>query len=444
MSMTTATPKLGGDFHRLWLASLATNLGDGVALAAGPLLVAGLTRDPALVGMAVFVQQLPWLLLSLFSGALVDRLDRRRLVVVVNLVRAVVLGALTGAIATGHVSIPVVYAAFFLLGTAETLADTASGALVPAVVPVEALPAANARLMGVHLLGNQFAGPPLGAAIFVFSAALPFGVNAATFLIGALLVRGVRHRAVPPDPAGRRPMRQEIAEGVRWLLAHRLLRMFFVCLFFMNLTLMATVSIMVLYATERLGLPAIGFGLLTTVMAVGGLLGTVLASRLVRRFGESPLMRVGLLVETATHFVLAGTRSAWVVGVVLFVFGVHGVVWGTIIAAVRQRVVPDRLRGRVGSVSMLLSIGGSALGSLGGGLLAKVFGLTAPFWTAGAAMVVLTAVAWRGFGPAAFREQAPGNPVADTQYPGGTDVDPAITGESPEERACAPPGERPQ
>ncbi|OLR94203.1 hypothetical protein BJP25_10440 [Actinokineospora bangkokensis] len=416
------------------MAAAATNLADGIALAAGPLLVASLTGDPLLIALAVFAQQLPWLLLSLISGALVDRLDRRRLVAAVNAARALVLGALAVATATGHVSLPVVYAAFFLLGTAETLADNASSALLPSVVPTADLPRANARFTAVQLVTNHFAGPPVGAAVFVFAAALPFGVNAATFLIAALVVLGMRHR---PERVEREPgrIRHEIAEGVRYLWDQRLLRLFAVCLLFMNFTLGGVQAILVLYAGQRLGLSSIGFGLLTTVMAVGGLVGTVIAPPLVRAVGESPLMRAGLVVETATHFVFALNAQAWVAVVTLFVFGVHAVVWGTVMVSVRQRVVPDRLRGRVGSSSMLLTIGGTALGSLSGGLLVKVFGLGAPFWFAGGAMVVVALVAWRGFAPRAFAGEAAGNAVAGSGYPGSTDIDPAITGESPEERA---------
>lgn len=169
---------LGFRFRRLLAASALTNLGDGAFLASGPLLVASVSTDPVAVGSAVAVQQLPWLLFAVFSGALVDRLDRRRLVVVVNVVRAQVLGLLSVAILFDAASLGLIYAALFILGTGETLADNAAGTLVVRVVPREQLGTANARFSAVFTVGNQLAGPPLGAWLFAVGAAAPFGLHA--------------------------------------------------------------------------------------------------------------------------------------------------------------------------------------------------------------------------------------------------------------------------
>lgn len=177
-----ARTSLGPDFAKVWTASAVSNVGDGVTMIAGPLLVAQLTGDPGLVAGAAFVHQLPWLLLALVSGAYVDRLDRRRLVIVVNLGRSAALAALAAAVATDSVTIPLIYAVFFLLGTGETLADTAYAAIVPTLVPDEHLERANARLMATFVVGNQLAAKPLGAYLFVAGAAVPFGFDAMTFL----------------------------------------------------------------------------------------------------------------------------------------------------------------------------------------------------------------------------------------------------------------------
>ncbi|WP_447008119.1 MFS transporter [Saccharothrix isguenensis] len=389
-------PKLGRDFGKLWLASAVSNVGDGMALAAGPLLLASLTDDPALVAGAVFAQQVPWLLFSLLSGAMVDRLDRRRLAVAANLFRAGVVAALTVAIVADEASVPVVYACLFLLGVGETVADNASAALLPAVVAQEHLPRANSRLMGTHIVGNQLAAPPVGAALFVVAAALPFGLDAATFAIAALLIASLR--GVPKQtPAERRPLRVEIGEGLKWLWRHEVLRTLALCLCLMNLTLTGAMSILVLYAGERLGLGSQWYGLLLSTVAIGGIVGTVLANRLIDRFGPTTLLRIGLVVEAATHLALALARNAWVAGTTLAVFGLHAVVWSVITHTVRQREVPDELRGRVGSAYFLLSIGGSALGALVGGLLARQFQITTPFWFALVVVTGVAVVAWRPF-----------------------------------------------
>ena len=397
----------GNGFGRLWAATAVSNLGDGVTLAAGPLLLASMTSSPALIGGAVFAQQLPWLLFSLVSGAYVDRLDRRLLVTSVNVVRAGVLAALAVAVGTGTAGIPLVYAAFFVLGTAETLADNATLTLVPALVPPAGLPAAHARLMGTQIVGNQLLGPPLGAWLFVAAAAAPFGVDAASFLLAAGLVALLPARAGRPPEREPRRLRTEIAEGVRWVWGQRVLRMLALALCLMNITFLGAFSILVLYARERLGLGELGYGLLLSCSAAGGVVGAVVAGRLERRFGASAVLRVGLLVETATHLSLATTREPWVAGLTIGVFGVHAVVWGAVTTAFRQRVVPDRLRGRANSVYYLFGVGGSALGALQGGLVASAAGITAPLWLAFGTMVVFTTLAWHLFTPTALDTPVP-------------------------------------
>jgi MFS family permease len=400
---------LGADFAKLWTANTVSNLGDGVTGVAGPLLMASLTGDPAQVAGAALARQLPWLLLSLPSGAYVDRLDRRRLLVAVNLLRGAVLAGLAVTVWSGAVTVPLVYAAFFLLGTGETLADNASFALLPSVVPASELPRANARLMAGYLVGNQLAAGPLGAWLFVVAAALPFGFDAASFVVAAGLVAALRHRREPADAVPRarpRRLRADIAEGVRWLWRQPTLRLLAVCLGLMNLTGAGTFAIWVLWARERLGAEGVGFGVMVTAYAVGGLLGTMLASRLEVMLGAAALLRGGLVVEALSQLSLAVTRTAWVAGATLVLFGAHAMVWGVVTVSLRQRIVPGRLRGRVNSVYFLFDIGGAAFGTLLGGLLARALGITAPFWVAFAAMALLAAAAWRRLTPGALAAPA--------------------------------------
>ncbi|MFC3986391.1 MFS transporter [Streptosporangium jomthongense] len=402
--------RLGADFGKLWTASAVSNVGDGVTLTAGPLLVASLSDDPVLVAGAVLAQQLPWVLFSLVSGAYVDRLDRRRLIVGVNLVRALALGTLCAVIAAGALTVPLVYVVFFLLGTAETVADTASAALLPAVVAPELLAGANTRLMATFTVGNQFAAKPLGGWLFTVSAALPFGFDALTFVVAAALVSAMRPLplAAPPGPSG--GLRADIAEGVRRLWRHRLLRTLALSMGVGNLMFCGAFAVFVLYARQRLGLSEVGYGLLLTAFAAGGLLGTLTAGRLWSRFGATALLRAGLLIEAATHLVLALTTRPWVAAAILVVFGTHAMVWGVIVVTLRQRAVPGGLLGRVTSAYALLDVSGAALGSLLGGVVAHALGITAPFWIAAGTMLVVLAVAWRPLGRA--DAQAPGPAVA--------------------------------
>jgi MFS family permease len=386
--------RLGADFTRLWTASAVSNVGDGVTMVAGPLLVASLTTDPAAVAGAVFAQQLPWLLFALVSGAWSDRVDRRRLVVAVNLVRGAAVGVLAVTIAAGAVSVPLIYLVFFVLGTGETLADTAASAFVPAIVPAESLPSANSLLGATFTVLNQFAAKPLGAWLFVVAAALPFGVNAASFALSAALISGMRS-VPPPASRPRTSLRADIAEGLRWLWGHRLLRTLAVTMAFGNLVFCAAFAIFVLYSYARLGLSSFGYGVLLIAFAAGGLTGTLVAPWLLRTSGATALLRTGLLIEIALHATLAAVRMPILAGAMIVIFGVHTVVWGVVVTTIRQRTVPPGILGRVTSVYALLDLGGAALGSLLGGLVAQAYGIVAMFWTAAAAMLVIAVVAWR-------------------------------------------------
>lgn len=385
---------LGRDFRHVWLASTSSNLADGIMLAAGPLLVASITRQPFAVAMAVFVQRLPWLLFGVIAGAVIDRTDRRRLMIAVDALRALVVGSLAATIALDVVNLPILYVAMFLIGTAETFADNAGTVLVAVTVDKEGLGQANARLFGSRTVTNQLAGPPLGAFLFGVGLAWPFATSFVALLLAAALIS--RITLTPRDEAlQRRRLRSEVAEGLRWLWAHGPVRTLAIMITVFNVTFGAAFSIWVLYAYERLGLSAFGFGLLMSGSAVGGLLGSAAFGALERRFDYATLLRVGLVIETCTHVALALTRSPVVAGAVMVLFGIHAVVWGTASTTVRQRAVPEGLLGRVTSVYMIGAVGAMALGSLLGGAIAQRWGVIAPFWFAAVGAAITTALIWR-------------------------------------------------
>jgi predicted MFS family arabinose efflux permease len=389
--------RLGRSFRWLLAASIVTNIGDGIAIAAGPLLVASQTRDPFLVSLALLSEYLPHLVFGLFAGVVADRHDRRRIVAGVNVFRAIVLVVLTGMIVTGVVNIAFVLMTLFVLGTAETFADAASSTLIPSLVQRDDLGVANARQNGAILLLNQLAMPPIGAFLFAIGMAFPFGVNAVGFGLGAVLVSRVVASTRPERPDGPSHLRREIVEGVRWLVHHPPMRTLALTILLFNVTYGAAWSVLVLYAGQRLGMDAVGFGLMTAAIAVGGIVGTVSYGRLERRFSLADIMRVGLLIETFTHLILALTTSPQIALGTLVVFGAHAFVWGTTSTVVRQRAVPDALMGRVGSVYRIAIMGGIVIGTPIGGLLARSFGITAPFWFGFIGSALLVAILWREF-----------------------------------------------
>ena len=401
--------KLGPSFRWLLASAIFSNLGDGIALAAGPLLIASQTGDPFLVAMAYFVQVTPPLLFSLWAGAAADRLNRRTIAIVLNVARAVVLGFLAATIVTGSVNIALVLGALFLLSTAETFADIAEGSLLPRIVPREHLTTANARMSGAFLGVNQLIAPPIGAFLFVAGAAIPFAADAACFVLGALLISRLardvgahRRDDAPasevgnPAPQAQGVMR-DIAEGVRWLAAHPAMRTLVITIVAFNVTYGAAWSVLVLYVRDHLGMGEIGYGIITAAAAVGGILGTVAYDALTRRFSLSDLMRAGLVIETATHLTLALTSSPAVALVIFFLFGAHAFVWGTTATTIRQRAVPDELYGRVSGVYRVGIFGGLVAGAPIGGFLAREYGITAPFWFGFIGSAILVVLLWRQF-----------------------------------------------
>lgn len=400
--------RLGTGFRWLIGSSWLSNLGDGITLAAGPLLVASLTDDARLVALAATVQWLPPLLFALLAGALSDRLDRRRIVIVTNLVRVGVLGVLAAALFSDRVGIGAVLGALFLLGTAEVFADNAAQTLLPMVVRREDLLIGNARLQAGFVTLNQLAGPPLGALLFTAGRAWPFASQVILLALAVVLVGRI---ALGPHPRAGEPrpkLRHDIAEGFRWTVGHPAVRTLVLTILIFNLTFGAAWSVLVLYATQRLGLGEVGFGLVTTVQAAGGLLGIAAYGWITRHVSLGDVMRIGLILETLTHLGLALTRQPAVALPIFFLFGAHAFVWGTTSVTIRQRVVPQHLQGRVNSVNLVGVFGGLVIGSVVGGFLAERWGVTAPFWYAFVGSAVFVVVIWRQLSHISQADAEPG------------------------------------
>jgi MFS family permease len=397
------TERLDGRFMRLWTAATTSALGSGLALVATPLLVASRTRDPLIVSSASAVAWLPWLLFALPGGVLVDRVDRRRLMIALDCVRAAAMALLAASIATGHPSIALLYAVLFLINTGEVIFRSASQAMIQSVVPRSRLERANGALVGGATVTQQMVAGPLGGFLFALAACIPFFVNSGTYVASAIgigLVAG-NYRAAPAsgaeDEDKARSLRHEIAEGFGWLMRQRLLRTMAVLIGLLNVTLTAALAVLVLLAKERLHLGSVGYGALFTCMAAGGVLGSVLGDRLIGWVTPTWTIRVGLLIEAGTHLTLALAPSGWLVGLALMAFGVHGSLWMIVGASLRQRLTPPEMVGRVASTTLFISAGGNCLGALLGGIIASRFGLSAPYWIGFVVAIGVSAATWRVF-----------------------------------------------
>jgi predicted MFS family arabinose efflux permease len=344
--------------------------------------------------MALLMQRLPYLLFGLYVGVLADRVDRRRVVIVVNILRALVVCALAVTVATGRVNVVVVLVTLFILGTAEVFADITTSTLLPMVVAKQDLGVANARIVSGFVTANQLVGPATGAFLFALGMAVPFGAQALCMALGAVLIS--RTARTPPVKAGEPSHRwRDLKEGFRWLWNYAPLRTLAITVFVFNITFGAAWSVLVLIAIERLQVGEVGYGLMIAVGAIGGLLGAAAYGALEKRFSLSDIMRAGLIVECLTHLTLASTTTPWVGMTILFLFGAHNSIWRTTTTTIRQRAVPTEFQGRVSSLNQLGSYGGLVAGATLGGAIAGRWGVTGPFWFAFMGSVIILALIWR-------------------------------------------------
>ena len=379
--MTERERALPPAYWRQWTASAASNVGDGMNTAAMPLLAYSLTDDSRVIALVSFAAFLPWFLLALPVGVYVDRLDRRALMIVANVVRSALFVAVATTAATGTLTVWLLLTLLLVVGCCEVVFDSSAQAFLPAIVRPDQLPRANGILFATEVIGNGFIGLPIGAWLWVAAVGVPFGVNAAALALAAALVASIR---LPPrDIAGHSssPDRflDQLRDGLRWLRGHRLLRTLAIMLGLTNMAHTMGTALLVKFAAEELGVTASGYGILLACMSIGAIVGGFGGDRIGRRLGE----RRALLGAYATFglcmigFGLA--PSAPVLAVVAIVEGVAGTVWNVITVSMRQRVIPTELFGRVNSAYRWIGTGSIALGALAGGQIAHGFGLRAPF-----------------------------------------------------------------
>jgi len=382
--------RLGRPFWQLWSASALSNLADGLVKIALPLVAVTLTDSPGLVAGVTLAVTLPWLLFALPVGALADRVDRRIAMVMADVVRAAAMAVLAVPLVLGLESsaaaLWVLYAVALLLGTAETVYDTCAQSILPQVVARDRLPRANGRLIAVELTANEFVGPPLGGLLVAAGVAAAFVAPAALWAaaVGALLLLRGDFSVPREEPT---TLRADVAEGLRYLWGHRLLRTLATMTGLFNLATNATFAVFVLYAVgpdSAMGLTEVGYGLLFATLAAGSLIGALLADPIIRRLGRSRSLLVGLLGGVGTVGVAAVTTIPLVIAVAFLIGGLTNALWNVVAVSLRQRITPDRILGRINSSYRLVAWGTRPLGAAAGGLLAELLGLRAVFAVAAA------------------------------------------------------------
>ncbi len=395
---------LGGNFWRLLVASSGSNLGDGIVRTAVPLLAIRLTRDPVLIGALTSLSFLPWLLFAIPSGAVVDRMDRRRAMSVANFVRAAAVGGLVVAIAIDQVSLIVLYVLTFVLGVAETVYDSAARAMLPQVVRGDQLDRGNGPLASAEVVTQAFLAAPIGSFLFAWLVIAPFVGSAAVYLLAGLLILSITGNLRPTRdtqaPSGPTTLRYEIGEGLRWLCGHALLRGLAVSRSrgLVGLTAAAETmanGLLVLYVVDTLGVPDSAFGLFLVSAGIGGLLGGLGAARIARRLNRIPTIVLSAAITSAATLGMGLTENVWLAAVLFGSVALSISVFNVLVISLRQALIPERLFGRVQGAYRTLVWGLIPVGSLLGGVLAGLTSVPATFVISGVSQAVLALLCWR-------------------------------------------------
>jgi MFS family permease len=387
--------KLGASYWKLWTATAISNLGDGVSMVAYPWLASAVTRSPILIAAAGFASRLPWLVFTLHAGVLTDRFDRRKLIVAMDFMRAlltVFVGAVVyfnrdsfpaldelTTITNLQTNWPIYFTLLitaFLFGLAEVLRDNSAQTLMPSVVEKENLETANGRMWSAESLTNSFIGPPLGSLLIGIAIFIPFFFDAVSFFFAVALIASLKGVFKPvADEKGRAKInfKAEIKEGYAWLWAHPLLRPMAIILGTMNGLATMVGATYILFAQEVLQTSVFTFAILGTAGAVGGTIGGLLAPKVSAKLGSGRSLAMVLAAAPIGSLIIALTTTWQVVWVVVLFETFFAILWNTITVSLRQSIIPTHLLGRVNSVYRFFAWGSIPIGMfLGGGLVSAL------------------------------------------------------------------------
>lgn len=383
--------RLGASYYKLFTGTVVSNLGDGMATVAYPWLASAITRNPMLIALVAVAQRLPWLIFTLPAGVITDRVDRRKAMVAMDLLRGCLTLVVAFAVLGVQDTLPgpdevdlvtgtetglflLVLGATLLLGMAEVLRDNSNQTIMPDIVEPHQLEKANGRIWSIENVTNTFAGPPLGSILLLVAFALPFFVDAATFFLAATMVFLIpgTFRAPRDDTAPKQTFREELGEGVRWLMSHSLLRPMAIILGLLNAAGMVSGATIVLFAQEVLDIGPLLFTVLFFGGAVGGLIGGNVAPAISKRLGSGTALAIAL-GGMAVGPVIIGLVPWW--PLVIVVFGLEaflGILWNVITVSLRQTIIPNHLLGRVNSVYRFFAWGMIPIGAALGGAIVWV------------------------------------------------------------------------
>ncbi|MEO1060825.1 MAG: MFS transporter [Actinomycetota bacterium] len=380
---------LGGRFWLLWSSTAMTNVADGISLTAFPLLAEAMTDDARGIALVSVGRFLPFVLVGLPLGVVVDRLDRRTVVFASQALRGAATAALAVIVATDGASISLLVAVAFIIGLGEVLTDSAGPAMVRQVVEQHQLEDANARLAATQTVANYFVGPPLGAALFVAATWLPFAAVVAAFGLGMVLILVVPGNFRPERPESTERFRTEVAVGLRYVWGHPLLRPLALTVAAFAFLDAAGMAVFVVLTTDRLGLGELGFGALVSIDAAASTVMSLFVVGLIARWGHANCMRFAVVSFGVSAVVLGLTQNVAIAALAVLLAGAGNPAWNVVSTTLRQRLVPDEVFGRMMTAYLFIAWGVTPLGAILGGVVAEGLGVEWVFLLQGPAMVAL-------------------------------------------------------
>ena len=382
------THRLPKSYWRLFASSTISNLGDGIVVAAAPLLALSLTDDPRLIAAISFAAMLPWLVLSLPAGVYLDRHDRQKIMYRANIIRGLLFGLIAIGAATETLNIYLLIAAAAIGGVCELFFDMSSQAILPAIVTEDSLEVANSRLYISQIISNGFVGLPFGAWIFVIAIYAPFGLNAVALIVAALLIRSIQIKDKTQNATSLNSFGADLKQGLAWLWKHDLLRTLAIMLGVANMCGMFAQAVFVKFARDELGLGARGFGILLAAISIGSILGGLVGERVSKRLGATAAIILAYIVFGISDVIPGVFPEIWAVALSGIVMAIAGTTWNVITVSMRQRLIPTELFGRVNSVYRFIGTGSTAIGALIGGQIAFSFGLRATYLASGVVLLI--------------------------------------------------------
>lgn len=385
---------LGKNYWRLWSASFASNLGDGIASVAYPWLASSVTRSPLLIALIAFASRAPWLIFTLFAGVMSDRFNKKRILVAMDTVRGFLTIAVALTVTLTASSLPalnelttitevdthwVLYSVLLvtsiLFGMAEVLRDNTAQTFLPHIVDKEKLEKANGRLWSAESIGNTFVGPPLGSFIIGIAIFLPFWIDATSFFIAAAVIASISGSFDIPEDKKQEKIyfKADIKEGFQWLWNHSFFRTLAIVLGCMNFTGSLVGATFILYAQEVLHTSVRVFAILGTAGAIGGLAGSMFGEKVSSKIGGGPSLRIAIISIPLFNIVIAVTTSWQVLWIVTALEMFTAVLWNLITVSLRQSTIPSEILGRVNSVYRFFAWGPIPLGVFAGGAIVSLF-----------------------------------------------------------------------